>query len=313
LQVHITFERLVSRLKLRHFLLLQVLSQTATLQQAAARLKISQPVASTRLREIESAVGVKLFNRHPHGVSPNETGEAMIRWSNVILRDLENARNDLEAFAASSAGRLRLGVSPTTEHGAVPNGLMELRKRYPSVILSVTAGHDASLLKGLQGGELDLVVTRLVPSVVRGGFHHEILYTDSTDVVVGIHHPLTRVEPFRFSEMDKFEWILPSTLSSSFDMIAKKLVTNGALAPRVAFETASVILTASLLKDSEFIAIMPSKLALTYRQQKLLAKLPISLPDGDYPMVALVRGGDATRSPACTDFINILKKSAGLH
>jgi DNA-binding transcriptional LysR family regulator len=66
---------------------------------AAARLYLSQPALSRRIRALERAVGCQLLRRSTHGVEVSAAGDALLRHARPALLALHDA-----VAAARSAG-----------------------------------------------------------------------------------------------------------------------------------------------------------------------------------------------------------------
>lgn len=62
------------RLKMRHLVLVDVLTAEGSVMAAAARLHVAQPSVTRALREPETIVGVELYERGPRGVTPTVYG-----------------------------------------------------------------------------------------------------------------------------------------------------------------------------------------------------------------------------------------------
>ena len=73
------------RLKLRHLLLVDALSRQGSVVGAAAALHITQPVATRSLHDIESILGVSLFDRGPRGITPTIFGEAFTTHARAVI------------------------------------------------------------------------------------------------------------------------------------------------------------------------------------------------------------------------------------
>lgn len=73
------------RLKLRHYQLFLAIDEHRNLHRAAAQLNMSQPAASKLLSDLEANLGIRLFERHSRGLSPNWYGEIMIRHAHSML------------------------------------------------------------------------------------------------------------------------------------------------------------------------------------------------------------------------------------
>jgi DNA-binding transcriptional LysR family regulator len=55
--------------------LFYAVSETGSFSEAAAQLGLTQPTVSTRVRDLETRLGVRLFNRSPHRLTLTEAGE----------------------------------------------------------------------------------------------------------------------------------------------------------------------------------------------------------------------------------------------
>lgn len=67
------------------------------LTRAATRLHISQPPLTRHIRELESELGVTLFERTRRGMRLLPAGETLLRRARQILELVELTRQDLKA------------------------------------------------------------------------------------------------------------------------------------------------------------------------------------------------------------------------
>src|SRR6202790_5741085 len=83
----------------------------------AARAKPALAAASTRLRNMEEALGAALLVRGRQGISPTQAGRTLLQHARAILRQAERLREDLGAYAGGQAGQIRLlsTTNPLTE------------------------------------------------------------------------------------------------------------------------------------------------------------------------------------------------------
>src|SRR5690606_24918347 len=92
-------QALRSRLKMRQLLLLNALGETGNLHRSAARLGMTQPAATKLLQDLEAAAGVQLFERSRRGMAATLHGEAMIRFANSLLAELDAVGTELRALS----------------------------------------------------------------------------------------------------------------------------------------------------------------------------------------------------------------------
>ncbi len=85
-----------------------------SLASAAKALGISQPALSKSLRRLESYLGVKLFERTPHGVLATEFGREFARHARAIASEVSEAERTVGAIRD---GRVDLAVVPADLRG----------------------------------------------------------------------------------------------------------------------------------------------------------------------------------------------------
>lgn len=128
---------------------------------AADLCAISQPALSMQIRELEDALGSRLFERGPRDVRLTEFGEAMLQRAREILR----AVDDLEGLARASrermVGRLRIGVIPTVAPYLLPRVVADLSRANPDIDLQIREAVTPILLQEVREGRLDTAIVAL--------------------------------------------------------------------------------------------------------------------------------------------------------
>src|SRR5438128_3686792 len=74
----------------------------------AERAHLALAAASTRIRNMEEALGAPLLVRTRQGVTPTQAGRTLLQHARAILRQAERLREDLGAYAAGQTGQVRL-------------------------------------------------------------------------------------------------------------------------------------------------------------------------------------------------------------
>ena len=82
-------DRLVRHLKFRELNYLVTLGRISSIHRAAALHGISQPALSKTLRELESILGFKIFERSRRGVTPTKLGEIVIAQAVQMISNLD--------------------------------------------------------------------------------------------------------------------------------------------------------------------------------------------------------------------------------
>ncbi|MGI5402635.1 LysR substrate-binding domain-containing protein [Streptomyces sp. CA-135486] len=125
---------------------------------AAAAIGMSQPALSGAVSALEDVLGVQLLERTTRKVLLSPAGERLAVRAKAVLDAVGELMEEAEAVQAPFTGVLRLGVIPTVAPYLLPTVLRLVHEKYPDLDLQVHEEQTSSLLEGLAGGRLDLLL-----------------------------------------------------------------------------------------------------------------------------------------------------------
>lgn len=128
---------------------------------AAAACHVTQSTLSAAIAELESQLGVKIFERNKKSVLITPLGEKLLQQARKILGEVEDLITLARAHEEALSGDLRLGVIPTVGPFLLPSVLAELRRSYAKLKLYLKEELSAQLVQQLQQGQLDLIILAL--------------------------------------------------------------------------------------------------------------------------------------------------------
>lgn len=249
-----------SPIKLRHLVAFQEVARRGRLQAAAEALSITQPGMSKTIRELETSLGVPLFERLPDGMRLTPAGRTLLRYAAPALRSLEEG---IEAVRQGAPDRvIRLGALSNVEGGLLPVVLTELYRAAPQLRVEVDTGTSAGLLARLRLGELDLVVGRMSEAAEIRDLRFEHLYYEPLVAVVRRGHPLLDGAPSPalgdgHYPWDEYPWIVPPRATTLRESLERYWVEQGSEAPPIALETLSLPLSRAYLLGSDAVWVTP--------------------------------------------------------
>lgn len=130
-----------------------------SLTQAADILHIAQPALSQQLATLEGEVRQQLLVRTKRGVTPTEAGKVLYRHAQLILRQCEQARVDMEAASQGLSGAVSVGLAPGTAAAGLSLPLLRTtRARHPGVLLYLNETYGTTLSELIMNGRMDLAV-----------------------------------------------------------------------------------------------------------------------------------------------------------
>ena len=116
---------------------------------------IQQPAVSAQVLQLEDHLGVTLFQRRPFSLSPS--GAKLFQFIRPFFEGLADLEDDLRGDSL----QLRMGGSGILLRDHLPELLLNVRRRFPRLKLSLREGHRPLLESWLRDQELDLAVTVL--------------------------------------------------------------------------------------------------------------------------------------------------------
>lgn len=123
---------------------------------AAERLYTTQPAVSARIRDLESSLGMKLFNRAGRGVELTMEGRDFLDQVGPLLQQLDALTASITA-GRSASGTVRIG-SGHISMDWIPAMLRELRNTMPDLSYELEIDLAGKLLQKLEARKLDLAI-----------------------------------------------------------------------------------------------------------------------------------------------------------
>ncbi|MCC7079221.1 MAG: LysR family transcriptional regulator [Burkholderiales bacterium] len=271
-----------TRLRMRQVALLLEIERRGTLRLASERLGISQPAATKMLRELEAALGHRLFERIGRRIRPTAFGACALRHFHGLSGTAQALSRELDELHLGSARQLRVGsiMAPAPTH--LVEALTELRARYPLLSVRVVVDTSDRLAGLLRDGDLDVAIARPAdaPDQSQRDFVFHPIGEEALSIVASCAHPLARRrgrKRITFAALLSYPWILQPHGSPMREVIEREFRSNRAALPGGLIEATSTLITTSLVARSEMIAVIPHSVASQYDRHGLLCVLPYTI------------------------------------
>jgi DNA-binding transcriptional LysR family regulator len=144
---------------------------------AAGQLSLTQSALSVLIRELESEVGVRLFDRHTRGVALSEAGRDFQPRVHRLLADLNDAVTSMVDLGTRRKGLVRLVAAQVIASAVLPGVIVAYRKKYPGIEVRLNDALPENLLAALSTGAADLA------------FGHELPHDESIEANVFLEDP----------------------------------------------------------------------------------------------------------------------------
>src|SRR3984893_10957732 len=144
--------------QLRYFC---AVARAGNFTRAAEDQHVAQPSLSQQIRKLEDELGAKLFDRFPRFARLTDFGKAFLPKAGEILRQVGQARTEIQEMSQAEVGTVIVGAIPTIAPYFLGPALARFARRYPAVSISVVEEITPILLERLHNGHVDIVALAL--------------------------------------------------------------------------------------------------------------------------------------------------------
>ena len=127
-------------------------AQTGSITQAAQKVHRVPSNLTTRIRQLESDLGVDLFIRENQRLRLSPAGHSFLRYSQQILALVDEAR--MVVAGDEPQGLFSLGALESTAAVRIPATLAQYNQRYPRIQFDLATGPSGTMIDGVLEGQL---------------------------------------------------------------------------------------------------------------------------------------------------------------
>ena len=145
----------VSTRQLRAF---RLVAQHRNFTRAAEALFITPSGLSVLIRELESRVGFRLFDRTTRHVELTTHGTELLAVIQRSLEELDTGIANIGRSAKRDSQSISLGVTPLVAANILPPAIREFRKQRPNLRIQLFDADLPTLMKMVETGKLDMSI-----------------------------------------------------------------------------------------------------------------------------------------------------------
>jgi len=301
----------VNRLKLHELQVLLAVAQAGSMAKAAAQLALSEPAVSRSISDMESTLGVSLFDRSSKGVEPTPYGRVLIKRGVAVFDELRQGIREIEAIEDPTIGEVHIGATSTiAEVGIVAAVIGQMSQKYPRINFHVVEATPERLFHELRERSLDLIILLRFDPVASNDIVSEMLYEDRMVIVAAADNPwCTRQSRVELVDLVDENWTLPQPEHPVTSIVANAFRAIGCRAPRVTATAAPGRIRDTLLATGRFLTVVQESalhFGATLPQLKVLP-VELAMARGTTSIMTLKK---RALSPAAQLFVEYLREAA---
>ena len=124
---------------------------------ASEQMHLTQSAVSGLIKELESSLGIVLFDRTTRQLSLSVVGHHLLPQARRILNEMQLFENEASSLTSLAQGQVRLAVSQFAA-SSMPAVIAQFAKEYPDISVSLLDCSAENVLEHIQNIEVDLGV-----------------------------------------------------------------------------------------------------------------------------------------------------------
>ncbi len=199
--------------------------EAGSITHGASRANLALAAASTRIRQMEEAIGAALLVRSRQGVTPTQAGRTLLQHARTILRQAERLREDLGAYAGGLAGQIRVLSNTNALTEFLPEALSSFLIGHPQVSVDLEERLSDEIVGLIAEGVADLGI--VAGTVDAGNLEIFPYRRDRFVLVVARDHALARRGRIDFAQVLDHDFVGLDRASALQRFLADKAARIG--------------------------------------------------------------------------------------
>jgi len=199
--------------------------EAGSITHGAERAHLALAAASTRIRNMEAALGVALVTRGRAGVTPTQAGRTLLQHARTILRQAERLHEDLGAYGGGLAGQIRVLSNTNALTEFLPEALSSFLAAHPNVSVDLEERLSDEIVGLIAEGGADLGI--VAGTVDAGTLETYPFRRDRFVLVVARQHPLAKRAKINFEDVLEHDLVGLDRASALQRFLASKAVRIG--------------------------------------------------------------------------------------
>jgi DNA-binding transcriptional LysR family regulator len=173
--------------------------EAGSITRGAERAHLALAAASTRIRNMEDAIGAALLLRGRQGVVPTQAGRTLLQHARTMLLQAERLREDLGGYAGGLAGQIRVLSNTNALTEFLPEALSSFLATHPHVSVDLEERLSDEIVGLIAEGVADLGI--VAGTVDAGALETYPFRKDRFVLVVARDHPLAKRARIGFAQV----------------------------------------------------------------------------------------------------------------
>ena len=289
----------VDNMELRNVKTFLCAANTESFSKAAEMLGYTQSTITTQIQQLESELGVQLFDRYGKRIGLSNAGHAFLPYAYELVKCEASA---ISCFSeeATPSGALKIGMIESVSYSNYSRTVLDYIQKYRSVNIKVTIATTLEILDLLKSGKLDMILT-LDSKIVEPGLITHYVKEENIVFLCSSKSSLPKRGDTRLVDLKDECWVMAESGRNYIRELEKAMAERG-ISPWCALEVGSTSMLINAVRSGIGITLRPE---FCLNNSEDICILPL-----DYTLTMyfqVLTNKNRWLSPAIRSFLNIFQ------
>ncbi|MBO6720019.1 MAG: LysR family transcriptional regulator [Rhizobiaceae bacterium] len=249
------------------------IAEAGNVTRGAEAANLSLGAASTRIKNLEEALGAPLFVRLNKGVALTAAGESLMTHTRRVFRDLERLHGDLQAFSRGLKGRIRIFANTTAITEFLPKALGTFLAAHPQVDVDLEERLSSEIARAVADASADIGI--LAGNMRTEGLEVLPYRDDNLVLAVASHHPLASRCRIHFAEVSDLSFV-SMRRGSAIHGFMEKIAADMGIELDVRIKVAGFQSLGRMVEAGAGVGILPGSVGRRLAKSHAIVVVPLS-------------------------------------
>lgn len=192
---------------------------------AAEEMHMTQSAVSKLCAELESEIGLPLFDRTTRRVVARDGASELYRYAQEVLNTMRLAGRQLSALRTLEQGEVSVASSPMLMYGLLTKVIERFHAKHPNVLLDLHELTTDETVNFVRTGRCDFGIVSFTADDPQ--LNARVIYSQPLLLACSVDHPLASKEQVRWGEVSDHEHVTLRSVYSTRRTIDRILRAQG--------------------------------------------------------------------------------------
>lgn len=280
-------------------------AETQNFTRAAERIRIAQPMVSSLIKELETELGFRLFDRSTRRVALTEAAAEFLQDARRLTLDVETSIRRARDVATRRRGHITVGAPPLLSAALLPPVIKAFEASSPGVKVTVIDRSVSAIHQLLRQGEIDMAIGTFRRD--EEGITRIPLVSYLFALLCRHDHPLAKILRPRWSDLAGVPLVALRRGNGIREQLERGYAAAGVDA-EPAFELDQLTTIVAMVEAGFGITVLPLYATNALAKPSLVARPLIDPPVSR--VIDVAHREERSLSPASQEFVRLLRAGA---